>query len=168
MKKKHLICAVIVGLFLPGIVLPSGAAAVEPSAVESVAEVELPASVVWFVEAIQRLPSDEPVAKGTQGYNNYQTQKDHWLGWLDPRLSRGTYPRKNVATSEASEIYNRIVEPKMLLWLIPAAGVSADLVAAMNQAASEHTRLASKSAAIRRIVPWEVLEAALLARESQE
>ncbi len=39
-------------------------------------------SVDWLIEAIRLLPPDVPVAAGQQGYNNYNIQKDHWLGWL--------------------------------------------------------------------------------------
>lgn len=125
----------------------------------------LPDSIVWFYEAISRLPSDEPVAPGQRGYNNYTTQKDHWLGWLDPKSGTGTYPRKSTPDRDARFVYNHIVEPQMLLWLISASGVDPKLVKAATEAAEEQSRLASKSAAIRRHVPWSVVEAALLARD---
>ena len=52
-------------------------------------------TVEWLVEAIQRLPADEPVPGRTPGYNVYRTQKDHWLGWLQPSNGTGTYPRRS-------------------------------------------------------------------------
>jgi hypothetical protein len=36
-------------------------------------------SIVWLASAIRKLPSDEAVQYGTQGYNKYTTQKDHWV-----------------------------------------------------------------------------------------
>jgi hypothetical protein len=118
-------------------------------------------SVDWLTQAIRRLPSDEQVPLGTQGYNEYATQKEHWLGWLDPAAGTGTYPRQTGSNRDARDVYNRIVEPKLLIWLIAAAGVPTELVqAALNEADSK-PKLASKSAAIRRHVPWEVVAAAL-------
>jgi hypothetical protein len=58
-------------------------------------------------------------------------------------------------------VYNRIVEPKLLLWLISAAGVQPDLVDAAKLAVQEAGTLAGKSAALRRHVPWHVVAAAL-------
>ena len=81
-------------------------------------------------------------------------QRDHWLGWLDPSAGTGTYPRRTGKGKGVRDIYNRIVEPKMLLWLINAAGVSKDLTDAAAKAAEGATSLAGKSAAIRRLVPW--------------
>lgn len=118
-------------------------------------------SIDWLASAIRRLPSDAPVPVKTPGYNNYSTQKDHWLGWLDPHSGTGTYPRAHKPGRTARDVYNRIVEPKLLLWLISAAGVPHELVAAASRAADSAAALASKSAAVRRTVPWEVVVEAL-------
>lgn len=77
-------------------------------------------SISRFLAAVRRLPSDSPVASGTPGYNNYQTQREHWLGWLDPNSTTGTYSRQSGKGRDARYVYNHIVEPKMLLWLISA------------------------------------------------
>ncbi len=125
-----------------------------------------PDSMEWFIQAIRGLPSDEPVADRQPGYNNYRTQKDHWLGWLDPDSNTGTYPRRSAPERDARYVYNRIVEPQMLLWLISASGVRQELVHAAARAAEEAASLAGKSAAIRRHVPWQVVAAALAAHEA--
>jgi len=117
-------------------------------------------SIEWFIQAIRRLPSDESVTN-EQGYNNYTTQKDHWLGWLDPNSGTGTYPRSDAPNRDAKYVYNHIVEPKLLLWLISAANVESDLVQAAIHAAESKTAMASKSAAIRKNVPWAEVAAAL-------
>jgi hypothetical protein len=101
-------------------------------------------SIEWFTEAIRRLPSDEPVANRQPGYNNYTTQKEHWLGWLDPISGTGTYPRRSTPGRDACYVYNHIVESKMLLWLISAVGVNQELVQAAAQAAEHASSLASK------------------------
>lgn len=56
---------------------------------------------------IRQLPSDSPVPERTEGYNNYTTQKDHWLGWLNPAAGTGTYPRKTGKDATARAVYNR-------------------------------------------------------------
>jgi len=110
-----------------------------------------------LANAIRRLPSDDRVPDRTPGYNDYNTQKDHWLGWLNPAAGTGTYPRVNGSQRDARDVYNRIVEPKLLLWLITASGVRRELVHAAKQAAEGTASMAGKSAAIRRHVPWHVV-----------
>ena len=118
-------------------------------------------SVEWLAAAIRRLPSDERVSDGTPGYNKYNTQKDHWLGWWGRVAGTGTYLRAASPNRDACDVYNRIVEPRMLLWLISAAGVPSGRVDAAEQAADGAPSLAGKSAAIRRNVPWPVVATAL-------
>lgn len=118
-------------------------------------------SVEWLIAAIDRLPYDERVPDRTPGYNAYNTQKDHWLGWLNPAAGTGSYSRKTSNDRGARGVYNRIVEPKMLLWLISAAGVPPALLRSARQAADAVPSLATKAAAIRKHVPWEVVAEAL-------
>ena len=61
----------------------------------------------------------------------------------------------------ARNVYNRIVEPKMLLWLIAAAGVKRELVESAQAAAAKDAPMATRAAAIRKHVPWAEVEAAL-------
>lgn len=103
---------------------------------------------------IERLPSDEPVHDPRVWYT---TQKEHWLGWLREYDGPGAYGRIPGKQRDAKFAYNHVVEPKMLLWLIEAAGVSKDLVEAAQRASAEGTSLMQKSGAIRRVVPWTVL-----------
>jgi len=124
-------------------------------------------SIVWFTRAIEALPSDEPVALGTPGYNRYTTQKAHWLGWLNPAAGTGTYPRSEAPGRDAKYVYNHIVEPKLLLWLIAASGVNPSVVQAAQQAAASVSKLPGKSAAVRRVVPWAVLCEQLSGRPSE-
>jgi hypothetical protein len=94
----------------------------------------------------------------------YKTQKEHWLGWLGEYHSAGAYGRQTVKKRDARFAYNHIVEPKMLLWIIEAAGVDPIAVSAAKNAAVKSSTMQGKSAAIRRIVPWETLERALWSR----
>ncbi len=118
-------------------------------------------SISWLITAIERLQSDEPVPPGTQGYNHYTTQKAHWLGWLEPAEGKGSYPRADNGKRDARDVYNRIVEPKLLIWLVTAAEVSPELIKAANEEAGKKTGLASKSAGIRKHIPWTTLADAL-------
>ena len=118
-------------------------------------------SIEWLALAIARLPSDDPVLRGTQGYNTYTTQKDHWLGWLNPTTGTGTYARTGGPNRDARDVYNRIVEPKLLFWLAEAADVHPNIRATAMTDASAKSKLASKSAAIRKHIPWPVLAEAL-------
>jgi hypothetical protein len=94
----------------------------------------------------------------------YSSQKAHWLGWLKEYDGPGYYGRAewNV-TAEA--VYNRIVNPSMVLWLGEAAGVPAPSVkAAADAALRAPDNMSSQSGAIRRHVTWAMIEAALAHR----
>ena len=56
----------------------------------------------------------------------------------------------------------------MLLWLISAAGLDKQLIQAAKEAADGKSALASKSAAIRRNVPWTEVASALIKHESNQ
>jgi hypothetical protein len=91
----------------------------------------------------------------------YTSRKEHWLGWLREYDGPGAYNRQN-ADRSAEFIYNHIVCPPMVLWLWEASGVPKSKVAEAQRAAlSSSPRLQSQSAAIRRIIPWEMIEARL-------
>jgi hypothetical protein len=123
--------------------------------------VENSESIEWLAAAIGRLASDEPVPRGTQGYNVYTTQKGHWLGWLNPSAGTGTYLRSGGSDRSARDVYNRIVEPRLLLWLAEASQVPSALLSAAREDAGARASLASKSAAIRKHISWQVLADAL-------
>ncbi len=101
-----------------------------------------------------------------QGYWNqatvwYSSQKEHWLGWLSEYDGPGHYDRKNWQRS-AEFIYNHIVCPPMILWLAEASGVPKQMVSAAAKAALiSGQRLPAKSAAIRKCIPWQIIEAKL-------
>jgi hypothetical protein len=115
---------------------------------------DVPDSIDEFITRIRGLTSDRPVEGRRAGYNNYRTQKDHWLGWLGATPGTGTYERTTPPHRGAQYVYNHIVEPKMLLWLIAAAGVEPALVEAAYQASLQPPTLSARSKAIRQIVPW--------------
>lgn len=119
-------------------------------------------SVKKFIQAIEKLPSDEPqITPGRW----YKTQKEHWLGWLREYHGPGAYNRASSTKRDARFAYNHIVQPKMLLWLIEAVGVRPELVTAARRSASQAASMMEKSAKIRQSVPWSEIEKALWAIE---
>lgn len=108
--------------------------------------------------AIKKLPSDRP--RITPG-KWYKTQKEHWLGWLREYHWPGHYGRQAGTPRDARLAYNRIVCVEMLVYLAWAAGISpyrrAKARAAMRSKPSDQ----AKSGAVRKVIPWEMIEAAL-------
>lgn len=110
------------------------------------------------MRAIRKLPSDDPVE--TPG-KWYRTQKEHWLVWLSEYHGPGAYGRTGKAKRDAAYAYNHIVEPKMLLWIIEAAGVQESLLESAGKAAKREKTMMAQSAAIRKLVSWETIAVAL-------
>ena len=127
-----------------------------PESLKSLSELD---TVRGLALAIGQLPADPPVPKGTQGYNRYTTQRDHWLGWLGVTKGTGAYERST--ETRASVVYSRIVEPKMLLWLIKAAKVDVARLRQATLGASAASTLGGQSKAIRQAVPYSVVADAL-------
>jgi hypothetical protein len=114
-------------------------------------------SVEKLIEVIKKLPTDKRVPSGTQGYSRYYTQKAHWLGWLSKKPG-AKYYRHDAPNRGAKFVYNHIMEPKMLLWLISASGVDKKLVTKAKENSENAKTMASSCACIRKVVPWEALE----------
>ena len=88
----------------------------------------------------------------------YSTQKEHWIGWLKGYGGPGYYERKNW-NRDAEFVYNHIVCPPMVLWLGEASGISLILIRKAKIAGlSAGPSLSAQSAAIRRVVPWELIQ----------
>jgi hypothetical protein len=91
----------------------------------------------------------------------YTTQRRHWLGWLGEWDGPGAYGRKNSKRS-AQFVYDHIVNPQMLVYLAEAAGIPGHVVKKAATTALAGRSMAAMSAAIRRVIPWENVEEALL------
>src|SRR5579885_2598168 len=88
----------------------------------------------------------------------YGSQKQHWRGWLSGYHGPGFYKRKKWGR-DAKYAYNHLLCPPIVLWLAEASGVPKQTVMrAMKSALSASPSLASQCAAIRKVVPWEILE----------
>ena len=91
----------------------------------------------------------------------YSTQKEHWLGWLAEYDGPGFYNRVQWDRS-AQFAYNHIVCPPMVLWLGEAVGVPESIVRQARRAAlTAGPSLAGMSGAIRRTIPWSLIESRL-------
>lgn len=118
------------------------------------------ATVRDLLRAVRKLPADPPVDDPTVWY---RTQKEHWIGWLRDYGGPGAYGRKTPSPSDARTVYNRIVDPQMLLWLIEAAGVEDELLTQARQEANDATSMQQASGRIRRRVAWDAVAQALWA-----
>ena len=116
-----------------------------------------PYSVEKLINVIKKLPADKEVPSGTQGYSRYHSQKAHWLGWLSKKPG-AKYYRQDAPNRGAKFVYNHIMEPKMLLWLIAASGVDNKLIENAQKDSDNARTMASSCAAIRKVVSWEDLE----------
>lgn len=119
---------------------------------------EKPVTIAQFIEAIKRLPEDEPVEHRSLWY---RTQKEHWLGWLSHYDEPGPYRRKTGQNRDAKFAYNHIVCPEMLLYLIRSIGLRRELVEEAERACESSSRLSQKSGAIRKVVPWSEVQRAI-------
>jgi hypothetical protein len=90
----------------------------------------------------------------------YKSQKEHWLGWLGEYKGPGYYGRKNSKRS-AEYSYNHINCSPMVLWLGEASGVSKKIVGKAKRAALRTHHMGSQCSAIRKIIPWVLIEARL-------
>ena len=109
--------------------------------------------------AICRMKEDRRAPSASKWY---ESQKEHWIGWLLDYQSPGAYDRKTQNQRDARCIYNRVVCPDLLLYLAKGSGVSATALRKARTAASlaGPTQMA-KAAAVRRELPWEVVLEAL-------
>jgi hypothetical protein len=119
-------------------------------------------SIAQFIQAIQHLPPDKPIVNS---HVWYQTQHEHWLGWLGEYDGPGAYGRKSDQKRDARFAYNHIVCPQLLLYLVHAIPLRPELVTAAETAYQTGSSLMAKSGAIRKVVPWAEIYQALWGNE---
>jgi len=107
--------------------------------------------IAQFIQAIKKLPFDEPFIEPKK---RYTTQKQHWLGWLKDYDGPGYYGRLSNKKRDAKFAYNHIVEPKMLDWIIEASGTKPELAGSVRSIMATTGSMQQKSSAIRKLVPW--------------
>jgi hypothetical protein len=120
---------------------------------------------------IRNLPAIAPmtttfdIALTTRGCTSHSwpmgRHKQHWMRRLRGYKGPGYYNRKDFHRS-AEFVYNHINCLPMVLWLVEASGIPRATVAkAKRVALSAKPTLPTLSAAIRRIIPWEMIEVRL-------
>ena len=132
-----------------------------------------PLSIQGLRQAILDLPTRQPVTdrlerdkeRGTKyGRVWYGSQKEHWLGWLFHYEGPGFYGRQRWDRT-AEFVYNHINCAPMVLWLVEASGVDTALVRRASRSIVAGNSGPTQCSVVRRVVPWEVVEAALLRRQ---
>lgn len=93
----------------------------------------------------------------------YRHQKEHWQGWLREYSGPGAYGRKS-GQRDAAFVYNHIRCTPMLMWLAEAVGVTRVRLMRALAAATRGSSAASQCAALRREIPWPVVEESIRRR----
>ena len=87
----------------------------------------------------------------------WSSQREHMTAWMSEIGGPGAYSRKSRG-STARQAYNRFQCAPGLLWLAEAVGVPEATVQAASTAAGGRGRPATQCAAIRRLIPWQMIE----------
>jgi hypothetical protein len=120
---------------------------------------EDPTSIVELLIAISRLPEDR---RRKQHGIWYESQKEHWVGWLFHYNSPGAYDRKVTHGRDAKFVYNHVVCPGLLTYLAAASGVTRRLVLEARRIEKSDATEMQRAGEIRRVVPWDVVRRALI------
>ena len=87
----------------------------------------------------------------------WSSQREHMTAWMAEIAGAGAYGRKSRG-STARQAYNRFQCAPGLLWLAEAVGVPEATARAAAAAAGGRGRPATQCAAIRRLIPWQMIE----------
>ena len=121
-------------------------------------------SPAWLRRKIKRLPEVAPItldfetaitARADRRKDPwYASQKEHWLGWLREYNGPGYYGRKSWDV-DGEQVYNRVVNPAMLVWLAEASGVEQEeLRSAVAATLEAPSNMAAQSGCFRKCIPW--------------
>lgn len=114
--------------------------------------------IVELLIAIARLPEE----KRTRSGKWYESQKEHWIGWLYHYNSAGAYNRKVTSGRNAKFVYNHVVCPGLLTYLANASGVNRNLVSEARKIESSGGTEMQRAGKIRKIIPWNVVYQSLV------
>lgn len=118
-------------------------------------------SITDLLIAISRMPEDR---RRHQAGIWYESQKEHWVGWLLHYNSPGAYGRKVVSGRDGKYVYNHVVCPQLLYYLATASGVDARKVRLARAKAQCVGTDMGKSGAFRAQIPWETVLKAMCRR----
>jgi hypothetical protein len=123
-------------------------------------------------ERIKHLPSKAPLAESLRRTMSgdeeadlgSEMRKNQFVNWLAGYDGPGYYGRLNWNRS-AEFAYNHMHSASALMWLAEAAGVPRfALEKAMAEVLGAEPNMPSQAAALRRVLPWALVEALLRAR----
>jgi len=114
--------------------------------------------IVDLLIAISRMDEDRRFRSNRVWY---ESQKEHWVGWLFNYNSPGAYGRKVTEGRDAKFVYNHVACPEMLIFLAKASGVNAKLVSKAKKVSAATNEQMAKVAAVRGLIPWSVVVEAL-------
>jgi hypothetical protein len=114
-------------------------------------------TIKQLVNAIKKLPPDKVQHRPDVWYKN---QKEHWLGWLAGYSGPGAYDRNNWHR-DARFVYNHVVCPELLIYLIKAIPLRQELDRAATIAYKSGSTQMEKAGSIRKVVPWSEIYRAL-------
>ena len=118
-----------------------------------------PVTVEDLLAIAAALPERAPIAARLWS-SAERSAKETWIGWLREYGGPGAYGRKK-SGQHARQVYGHLRSPGMLLWLCEALGVPKSELRAAEKAARDAPTSVAGAAALRRIIPWERVEALL-------
>lgn len=135
-------------------------------------ELDLKRRIAGFPEALPLSTAFERRARVGVGYQGkwYRSQREHWLGWITVKERKDGL---DLASSPASRRWGGLASPPMLIWLAEAAGLPAERVQAAAEAAlavigDTGKESAAAAKAVRNVLPWLEVEAALTAQPTPD
>jgi len=100
-----------------------------------------------LLNALKQLPDHAPIAEALLGSG--VPLKETWIDWVSD-YNRGRL-KKNPS---ARTIYNRVQQPRWIIWLAEASGINARLIRKATNSVARHISRQSQAKETRRILPW--------------
>ncbi|SHG43280.1 HNH endonuclease [Bradyrhizobium erythrophlei] len=100
-----------------------------------------------LLDALSQLPDHAPISEAFPGSG--VPLKEKWIGWVSD-YNRGRL-KKNPS---ARTIYNRVQQPRWIIWLAEASGINARLIRKAINSVARHVIRQTQAKETRRILPW--------------
>jgi hypothetical protein len=127
-----------------------------------------------FLQAVKKLRKLNIETPQTQEYEDelraismhptdtwYKDQGEHWEGWLKSYNGPGFYKRKN-HKRKPSYIYNHIMCPPMILWLVETTGFDEKAIDETIKITLQQDKYQTQCKFIRKEFPWSDVEERIL------
>ncbi|WGS25788.1 HNH endonuclease [Bradyrhizobium sp. ISRA464] len=103
-----------------------------------------------LLDGLKQLPDRAPIAEALPGAD--APLKERWIDWVS-NYSRGRQ-KKNAS---ARTIYNRVQQPRWIVWLAEASGINTRLIRKATNSVARHVRRQTQAKEVRRILPWSLV-----------